>query len=521
MRQTPTPPRVVDIPKKIKSFLVLFFKKERLPSFFCLLSIAPAQAASKTPVWYSFAANAQHTAPAPAAAKNLTEIRWQTPVDLDPQQNQNDITIHYGSPMLTGADLLLLPLKTTANGNFQLEALTVSTGATLWTLTSDYVLPLANWTPAFPAGLNSKGNVYIAAAGGTVLMRAANTKPNAGATRLAFYGNAVYTAHAKALANTVMVDTPITSDTAGNIYFGFVVEGANPANLKSGIARISASGAGLWVSATAAAADDSITQVAMNCAPAISADGSTLYIAVSNGSAGYLLGLDTTSLATKYKVAAVDPASGQPAWISDISSASPTIGSDGDVYYGVMENPYPNHNGRGWLLHYDETLATVKPPASFGWDDTVALVPASLIPNYKAAGAYLLMTKYNNYLGLGNGDGVNKLAIVDPNATQQDEYSHTPVTVMKEVQTLLGPTKAPKGGVYEWCVNAAVVDAFTGSVFASSEDGHLYRWALATNVLSQKLKLNPPQAEAYTPSLVGPDGTVYDINNATLYAAGK
>ncbi len=486
-----------------------------------LAAASAAHGASKAPAWYGFAANAQHTAPAPAAAKQLTGIRWQTPVDLAPQQNQNDLTIHYGSPMLTGADLLLLPVKTTADGNFRLEAHTVSNGAKLWMLASDYVVPLANWTPAFPAGLTAKGDVYIAAAGGTVLMRAANTKPNATAKRLAFYGISVFNAHAKAMTNTVMIDTPITSDAAGNIYFGFVVEGSNPAKLQSGVARISAGGAGLWVSATAAARDDSITQVAMNCAPAISADGSTVYIAVSNGSAGYLLGLDSTTLATKYKVAATDPASGQPAWINDISSASPTIGSDGDVYYGVLENPYPKHNGRGWLLHYDATLATLKTPGSFGWDDTVSLVPASLIATYKASGAYLLMTKYNNYLGLGNGDGMNKLAILDPNATQQDEYSQTPVTVMKEVQTLLAPNKAPKGGVYEWCVNAAVVDAFTGSVFASSEDGNLYRWALATNVLGQKRALNAPQPEAYTPSLVGPDGTVYDINDATLYALGK
>ena len=41
---------------------------------------------------------------------------------------------------------------------------------------------------------------------------------------------------------TVMIDTPITSDAAGDIYFGFVVEGANPAKLQSGIARIGADG---------------------------------------------------------------------------------------------------------------------------------------------------------------------------------------------------------------------------------------------------------------------------------------
>jgi hypothetical protein len=132
------------------------------------------------------------------------------------------------------------------------------------------------------------------------------------------------------------------------------------------------------------------------------------------------------------------------------------------------------------------------------------------------------MTKYNNYLGIDSlGDGKNKIAILDPDHTQQDEYSTTPVTVMKEVQTQLGPTASPAGGVYEWCINSAAVDAHTGAVFAGSEDGHMYRWSLATNTLSQALLLNAPTGEAYTPSLVGPDGTVYSINNATLYALGN
>ncbi len=478
--------------------------------------------AAAPPAWFGHAGDAQHGAPAPAAGQKLAHIRWSTPVDLVPQYNQNELQIHYASPMITGADLMLLPVKTTADGNFRLEAHRVSTGATLWMLSSDYVVPPeAAYTPSFPAQITVQNRAYIAAAGGTVLMRPSTASPNAKAKRQAFYGLAMFNAHAKALTETVMIDTPITSDSHGNIYFGFVVEGANPAKLQSGIARIGSDGAGTWVSATAAAGDSAISQVAMNCAPAVSANGKTIYIAVSNGSAGYLLGLDASTLATKYKVAATDPASGKPSWINDISSAAPTIDPDGDVYYGVLENPYPEHNGRGWLLHYNATLSTVKTPGSFGWDDTASLVPASLIANYQAGGKTLLMTKYNNYLGLGNGDGMNKVAILDPNATQQDEYIDTPVTVMKEVETKLGPTKYPKGGVYEWCVNSAVVDAFTGAVFAGSEDGKFYRWDLASYAFTQKQVLNPPQPEAYTPSLVGPDGNVYAINNATLYAIGK
>jgi hypothetical protein len=58
-------------------------------------------------------------------------------------------------------------------------------------------------------------------------------------------------------------------------------------------------------------------------------------------------------------------------------------------------------------------------------------------------------------------------------------------------------------------------------VIATSANGTLYRWDLATNTLAEKIHLNLPRSEAYTPTLIGPDGTVYAINNATLYDIGR
>jgi hypothetical protein len=134
------------------------------------------------------------------------------------------------------------------------------------------------------------------------------------------------------------------------------------------------------------------------------------------------------------------------------------------------------------------------------------------------------MTKYNNYAGIGTGTGHNEIAILDPHAAQFDEYSPGKVQVMKEVLTIAGPTPFPKGKpgqTYEWCINTAAIDPTTGSVFAGSEDGYLYRWNLRTNRFSQRILLNGPRGEAYTPTVIGADGTVYAINNATLYALGK
>jgi hypothetical protein len=45
------------------------------------------------------------------------------------------------------------------------------------------------------------------------------------------------------------------------------------------------------------------------------------------------------------------------------------------------------------------------------------------------------------------------------------------------------------------------------SVIANSEDGSVYRWDLATDTLAEKIHLNAPHSEPYTPTIIGPDGT--------------
>ena len=480
---------------------------------------APAQAAP--PAWAGYGGNAQHTARAPAGSQDFVNLHWSTPVDNAPQLSGGALLIHYASPMITAGNTVLVPVKGTTTGGFRIEARQGTTGALVWTLPTDWKMPLHNWAPPLPATLDHQNRLYVASGGGSLLRRLATDLPVGALARRVFYGNAEYLAHRAAYDAAVQVSTPLTADKAGNIYFGFVVTGATNANLRSGIARVTAAGVGTWTSAATAAGDPGMNRVAMNCAPAISADGTTVYVAVSNGSAGYLLGLDATTLTPKYKTTLLDPASSQPAQINDASTASPTIGPDGDVYYGVLENPFV-HNDRGWLLHFSADLATRKTPGSFGWDNTVSIVPKSMIPSYTGPSSYLLMTKYNNYYGLPNsGDGHNRIAIVDPRQTQPDPYSTA--TVMKDIQTILAPTPEPgkpAGAVYEWCINSAVVDVVNGVVIANSEDGHVYRWHLATNTLSQMMTLNPPVPEAYAMTLIGPDGTVYVINNSTLHAIG-
>jgi hypothetical protein len=491
------------------------------------LCIAATASASDVPAWRGHAANAQHTARAPAAGQSLAKIHWSMPVDLAPPSEPGkkhaggELLIHYASPMITGRNTVLVGVKTTSTGAFEIDAVKGATGKKIWTLKTDYVLPPYDWTPPLPAHLTAQNRVYVAGSGGTVYYRDTPDAKTGASGQLAFYGIANYQANRSAYDSTVMIDTPITADDQGNVYFGFVVVGSNPLKLVSGIARMDSSGNGTWISAANAAGDSEITEVAMSCAPAISADGSTVYIAVSDGGSGYLVGLDAATLAPKYKTRLTDPVSKQFAYVSDNSSASPTIGPDGAVFYGVLEAG-DDHDCRGWMLSFTADLSTENAPGSFGWDNTTAIVPARAVPQYRGKGKYYLMSKYNNYYDCGNGDGHNQIAILDPKATQHDRYSTA--TVMKEVETMLDPHQVPgepAGAVYEWCINTAVVDRKNKSVIANDEDGYSYRWDLTTNSLSQTIQTGPPLGQAYTPTLIGPDGAIYAINDATLYAMGN
>jgi hypothetical protein len=480
------------------------------------------------PAWWQFGRDTQHTAGAAVATQDLNRIAWSTPVDLAPPRQLNGtLLIHYGSPVVTSHNTVVVPVKTGSGGGYRLDARSGVNGELIWSASTDYAVPAHNWVPSYNIALTIGNRLYAPGAGGKLLVMDDADTAGGALRSVVFYGAATYSATPAAFDAGVFVNTPLTVDAQGNVFFGFIVTGANPAGLTSGIARVDTSGVGSWTAASIAADDATIAKVAMNSAPALSTDAKTLYVAVNTAPApgttqvGYLLALDSATLALKSKVPLVDPKSGALAWMSDDSTASPTVGPDGDVFFGVLESTFGTHDARGWLLHFDATLATTSVPGGFGWDDTASIVPASMVPSYGGASPYLLMTKYNNYQGIGNGDGLNRLAILDPRATQVDPISG--VAIMNEVLTILGPTfeSGTSGPVKEWCINSAAVDPVTKSVLVNSEDGFLYRWDLVANRLSQKIQLTSGIGESYTPTAIGADGAVYAINNAVLFSIAK
>ena len=488
-----------------------------------LFSAALCRAQSIAVPWGGHGHDAQHTGISAVAAQTMSAFHWPVPVEVDevPQYSGTSLLIHYGSPLSTQGNTIIFPVKTGVSDGFRMEARNGANGAVRWTEASDYTLPVHNWVPSFGAILTPKNRLWFPGAGGKVYFR--DTPDAATGTRgqIVFYGAENYDV-------AVKINTPITSDRYGNIFFGFVVEGTVTNGLVSGIARIAEDGTGSWVSANAAAEGaGGISKVVHNCAPALSNDHRTLYIAVHGGgySAGYLVSLNSRTLAPIAKVRLKDP---RPSPYDDAllpydGTASPTVGPDGDVYYGVLEASTGSNHYRGWMLHFDGALAVVKTPGAFGWDDTASVVPSASVPSYTGTSQYLLLTKYNNYAQAGGG-GLNKVAILDPNDTMTDPV--TGASVMKEIITALGPTPdseypAFPGAVREWCINTAAVDPVGKCAIVNSEDGKVYRWDFVTNTLIQPFTLTTGIGEAYTPTIIGVDGTIYAISNAMIFAIGQ
>jgi hypothetical protein len=506
-----------------------------------VVASVPHVGLAQLPAWGGYAGNAQHTALSDTASQSLQTIRWQTPVDLNRQYTSSGALLaHYGSPVITAANTVIVPVKTGATDGFRLDAFNGATGAALWTRTTDYSRPASTWTPSYSPTIAPGNALYYAGVGGTIYqMTNLDSATPSTPSQLSFVGaggNAsdlgVYNANRAAFDANVKISTPITSDSSGNIYFGYHV--ANPSQvggLRSGLARISSTGQASFVSATSLAppGDTTINMVSLNSAPAVTTDGNKVYLAVSTTSSsstafgnGYLVSLNTSDLSVAGRVDLRDVQNpGNRARLANIGTSSPTIGPNGDVYFGVLENPAAS--SKGWMLHFNADLNQTKTPGAFGWDITGSIVPRSMVPSYTGTSDYLLMTKYNNYAGVG-GDGVNKIAILDPNDTQID--TRTGATVMKEILTIAGVTPDQDfpnvpGAVREWCINTAVVDPATHSVLVNNEDGKLYRWDLWTNTFTEQVTLTAGIGEAYTPTLIGPDGTVYAINNGILFAVGE
>ena len=159
-----------------------------LISLTCVLF--PRNAASQVGVWATHAHDAQHTAVSSVASQPLNTIHWHVPVDLDPPTGE--IFIHYGSPLVTAANTVIVPVKTGAN-SFRVEAHNGTTGSLLWTQKTGYQAPSAGFIPGL--GPTLFGNqLFVPDIAGRVLVRENPDSATGNVRHLYFYGQKNYAA---------------------------------------------------------------------------------------------------------------------------------------------------------------------------------------------------------------------------------------------------------------------------------------------------------------------------------------
>jgi Bacterial Ig-like domain (group 3) len=276
---------------------------------------------------------------------------------------------------------------------------------------------------------------------------------------------------------------------------------------------------------------------ALNLAPAISADGSTVYT-VSRGHfwprSAYLVAVNTADLSLQWATSLQDllddgcnillPPDGQPGGcsiygatgvdptqngmgggiVNDQESASPVVTPDGSILIGT--NGAYNY-GRGHLLKFSsqgQFLASY----DFGWDSTPAIYPHG--------DTYSVVLKDNHY---DSGSYCNNPTYC-PTAPRGPYY----VTQLDSNLNIEWQFKDPTVGSghpdgYEWCVNDVVVDSH-GLVYATDEDGYLYVIPQGGKG-TQKLFLERSLDAGYTPASMGADGTIYAQNAGHLVAVGQ
>jgi hypothetical protein len=261
----------------------LLFKRSFTVVVGALAAAASAQTGS--PFWGMLGENSSHQANALAATQPLQRVLWSRPVDLNPQYaSGEELLIHYGSPLITHNNVILWPTKTGATDGFRIEAHNALTGGWMYAMSTDYSLPSgSSWTPSCGPALSNDGILYVPAAGGTVMKRADPEHSNQPSYRQVFYGGSNFFNNRALYSDGVKINTPLTVDNRGNVWFAFRTFGTTPdktpigsANLLSGVAKLSASGSGQWRSAVDITGDSDSLSVTTQCAPAVSPDGSTV-----------------------------------------------------------------------------------------------------------------------------------------------------------------------------------------------------------------------------------------------------
>jgi outer membrane protein assembly factor BamB len=505
--------------------------------------------------WSQFAGNAKHTGNANVIAQPLRNVLADLIHDPFAQaqidSNSGELFIHYAVPLLDGDDVFMAFKDEVFIGPlfpvpvWSVKRLRWENGRLVqkWQVASDW-RPVVDavWEPPMQPVL-ANGFVYVPAAGATLLKIDRDT------------GAIIARIYPFTLDYGTYMSGPPTADSSGNIVYGAFQPDPN--------ARWSSDVTGAWLvrvtpdgtakavpfaplvsNAPNAAAQctshfafgglhlppspDAVAPATvcgsqrpgLNIAPAIAADG-TIYIvsrAHLNDRWGYLVAVNP-DLTPKWNVSlrerfhdgcnvllpagtcsdgahlGVDPSDNLPGsgGVIDLSTASPVVLPDGTILYGA----YTSYNdGEGHLMHFTAAGAYLG-AYPFGWDTTPAV--------WQHNGTFSVVTKHNFYGFALRPDPGEFMVQLDPNLTKEWEFRNPSTTVDAEFG-------------FEWCVNAAAIDA-NGTVYANAEDGILYAIGQG-GVLLDKIALAGPLGAAYTPVAIDANGRVYAQSGGHLFAVG-
>jgi hypothetical protein len=354
---------------------------------------------------------------------------------------------------------------------------------------------LLGWEPVFHAAV-SAGHVFVPGASGSVYEL--NEADGSVAAHFSPFGSDPNT----------YVSGPLTADANGNVFYNAMsLDPTLPwlKDVRGGwLVKIAPDGTTQLVEYEKLVPEAKLVCIAVlfcgsqrgaiNVAPAISPDGKTLY-AISRSHilayATYMVAVNVSDLSRKWDVQLVNLVGPNTTnFALDEASSTPAVAPDGSIFFGAVSFAT---SGQGDLLHFSSD-GTFLNFFNFGWDETPAI--------FSHDGTYSVVIKNNHYVTLG------PYYITQLDSNLIPEWSFENKTI---------DANHPNG--YEWCVNAAAVDA-KGTVYANSEDGNVYVINQGGKS-SSKMFLRIAIEAAYTPIAIGPDGRIYAENDGDMFVIGN
>jgi hypothetical protein len=391
---------------------------------------------SSSAEWAMVGHDAQHTSISPVPGQCMGATRMSFSLD----ESNSTILQHYASPLVTSQSTVIVGVRTDSTGLHSVRAVSAD-GTFLWSISSGYQLPPIEsawamfYQPVLVGPPGASQRIYFAASAGAVGWRD-------NLDQVAPISSGWISTEAPFRNTSTFVNSALVTDGKG-VFFTTrnTISGAQSHLVRVDIAT------GFVLSVEAQALAGTFSSFPNMVAPAFSLTKDLMYLTVTDDFRHVVLvALNPDTLAVMYSRAPNDPRTLSSLCLAtDDSSASPVVGPDGDVYYGMIGAQLPGDSLPrlvGWLLHYTRRLeASAGFYGGFGWDDTPTIVAPSAVKNYNGTSSYLLFMKQNSYTDIG-GNGAHRLVILDPFDFEADSVG-TAVPVMKVVLSILSPTLAP------------------------------------------------------------------------------